>query len=75
VELEEPTGWVHIPLDSKGKGAKRCHLLQIAILTNHQNGRDSHLRQVKVFGPSWQTTSDLVQTFGSVEYNMYSIIR
>ena len=27
------------------------HALQIAILANHQNGRDTHLRQVKVFGP------------------------
>ena len=25
--------------------------LQIAILSNHQNGKDSHVRQVKVFAP------------------------
>jgi len=72
-ELDEPGGWVHLPLVAKGKKAKRCHLLQVAILTNHQNGRDSHLRQVKVYGPSWKTTE--MQTFSTVEYNMFSVIR
>jgi anaphase-promoting complex subunit 10 len=30
----------------------RTHSLQVAILTNHQNGRDTHIRQVKLFGPN-----------------------
>jgi anaphase-promoting complex subunit 10 len=67
VELEEPQGWVVIPLalnheadgskDIKGsshghgQGFVRTHCLQIAVLSNHQNGRDTHLRQIKVFGP------------------------
>jgi anaphase-promoting complex subunit 10 len=29
----------------------RAYCVQIAILTNHQNGRDTHLRQVKIYGP------------------------
>ncbi|CAK8989456.1 unnamed protein product [Durusdinium trenchii] len=29
----------------------RTHLIQLAILTNHQNGRDTHIRQIKVHGP------------------------
>ena len=29
----------------------RTHLLQISILSMHQNGRDTHVRQVKIFGP------------------------
>ena len=69
VELEEPQGWVVIPLAVGGnehegttkeqrqggggssQGFVRTHCLQIAILSNHQNGRDTHLRQIKVFGP------------------------
>lgn len=29
----------------------KAFCLQLAVLTNHQNGRDTHIRQVKVFGP------------------------
>jgi hypothetical protein len=29
----------------------RAHLVQISILSMHQNGRDTHVRQVKIFGP------------------------
>lgn len=31
----------------------KAFLFQVAILTNHQNGRDTHIRQVKVFEPVW----------------------
>lgn len=31
----------------------RAYVLQIAILSNHQNGRDTHVRQVKLFGPEY----------------------
>jgi len=58
VELEEPTGWVSIPLslsplDSEASDCKclRAHLIQLAVLSSHQNGRDTHIRQVKIFGP------------------------
>lgn len=26
-------------------------MLQIAVLSNHLNGRDTHVRQIKVYGP------------------------
>ena len=29
----------------------RTFCLQIAVTMNHQNGRDSHIRQIKLFGP------------------------
>jgi len=29
----------------------RTHLVQICVLSMHQNGRDTHVRQVKIFGP------------------------
>jgi len=29
----------------------RTHFVQIGIMAMHQNGRDTHVRQVKVFGP------------------------
>lgn len=29
----------------------RAHLLQIAIISNHLNGKDTHVRGVRVFAP------------------------
>jgi hypothetical protein len=29
----------------------RVHCLQIAVLSNHQSGKDTHMRQVKLFAP------------------------
>jgi len=76
VELEEPAGWVDIPLRLPGgtcapgrtacpsltppaltppllarRRSLKAYFVQLAILANHQNGRDTHIRQVKVFGP------------------------
>ena len=68
VELEEPQGWVVIPLNGSGSmmstsGFVRTHCLQLAVLSNHQNGRDTHLRQVKVFGPRIDVTRSADQPF------------
>jgi anaphase-promoting complex subunit 10 len=56
VELNEPAGWVIIPLvNTEGEGGGedflRTHFLQVKVLSMHQNGRDSHVRQIKVLGP------------------------
>ncbi len=29
----------------------RCFCLQIAVIANHQNGRDTHIRNIRLFGP------------------------
>jgi anaphase-promoting complex subunit 10 len=67
VALDEPVGWVVIPLTGKsaadakadgtgaGAGAEggvlRANLLQMVVRASHQNGRDTHIRQIKLFGP------------------------
>lgn len=96
VELEEPQGWVVIPLahsaacganqDQNAKdpdtgaaaqGFVRTHCLQIAVLSNHQNGRDTHLRQVKVFGPRIDVTRSADQpfSFANPEFFGFSQVR
>jgi hypothetical protein len=55
--LTRPAHAGDLSLGSFVGGSCRCrtvfgHLVQVAVLANHQNGRDSHVRQVKVFGPS-----------------------
>ncbi|TBU05114.1 subunit 10 of anaphase-promoting complex [Hamiltosporidium magnivora] len=39
----EPEGFVNIDISSD------CFILQIIFICNHQEGRDSHVRQLKVF--------------------------
>lgn len=51
IEMDKPTGWVMISLkDGNDAPVRACHI-QIAVLGNHQNGRDTHLRQVKIYSP------------------------
>ncbi|KAF2715625.1 galactose-binding like protein, partial [Pleomassaria siparia CBS 279.74] len=61
MRLEQPRGWIWVDFSDVGneEGSKRrrnpklpvlrCHLLQIKILENHQNGKDTHLRGLQVF--------------------------
>jgi anaphase-promoting complex subunit 10 len=67
VEFQEPVGWCIIPLtappdplddddelDPGGHSSRRpvrTHLIQISIISMHQNGRDTHVRQVQLYGP------------------------
>ena len=60
VELEDPTGWVCLPLgvpqsadptDIDIATGTKAFLLQVRVISMHQNGKDCHIRQVKVFGP------------------------
>jgi len=77
VDLSEPTGWVHIPLKDMNERLVRTFLLQIAVIQNHQQGRDTHLRQVKVFSPVCTrtvTTADNSE-FSSLEMKQYMYVR
>ena len=52
LQLTEPQGWTHITLASPAApGGVRAYLVQLVVLGNHQNGRDTHVRQVKIYGP------------------------
>ena len=84
VEINEPRGWVSIPLmDDKEKSVGererdkegvRAHFVQAAILAMHQNGKDTHIRQVKIFGPQSSFSSRLPKCT-TVDFNMYSRLR
>eukprot|EP00906_Rhabdomonas_costata_P025848 RCo036914 len=73
LEIDEPKGWVRVPL--KGDDNKDyvcCNCVEIAILENHQNGRDSHVRQVKVFASRVQHFEEL---YTSVEMSQWATLR
>lgn len=67
IEVEEPSGWINTNLDVK----TLC--LQIAILSNHQNGRDTHVRQVNVWGH--RRDEDEKSTQFSSTFQQFSTIR
>mmetsp|Transcript_3150 Transcript_3150/g.5535 ORF Transcript_3150/g.5535 Transcript_3150/m.5535 type:complete len:263 (+) Transcript_3150:51-839(+) len=88
ISLEEnPQGWCDLPLchasiedplnldgNSRVK-TKKVHVLQIVIVSNHQSGRDSHLRGVRALGvvPNerfMQPTNDESQ-FDSVTHHAF----
>lgn len=74
----------------KKRRALRSHLIQICVAQMHQNGRDTHVRQVKIFGPRSSTQSPFVPSgqgegasmnffhlpkFKTVELSQFSSIR
>lgn len=54
VKLKEPSKWYLIPLKQKGDLGTQAWIytlnLQVAVLQMHHSGKDTHIRQVKVFG-------------------------
>jgi Anaphase-promoting complex, subunit 10 (APC10) len=52
----------------------RAHMVQVVIHCNHQNGRDSHVRQVQMLGPT-QQVADGSSHFSSPAFQRYETIR
>ena len=79
-DLVEPTGWVSVILksDEDLDGPLQTHFLQIKIISMHQNGKDTHVRQIKVYGPKedlQQFRDGSVFEFQSVEMLQYAGLR
>lgn len=78
MDLNEPSGWVVIPLKDSNEQPIRAFLIQIAVLSNHQNGRDTHIRQIKVHSPVDPkpfSVLDMPMNFTTVQFSQHSIIR
>mmetsp|Transcript_32402 Transcript_32402/g.63314 ORF Transcript_32402/g.63314 Transcript_32402/m.63314 type:complete len:216 (+) Transcript_32402:126-773(+) len=91
VSLDEPNGWLRIPLRRADSGYQenetatndqnhlRAFMIQIAILANHENGRDSHIRQIKIFGPRSDIAGclagDAGMGFSTQDFCLYSMVR
>jgi len=78
VELKEPSGWVKIPLKDLNDRLVRSFMVQIAVLSNHQQGRDTHLRQIKIYSPVVNqpvSTADFADWSSRNEYLQSSCIR
>ena len=51
IELNEPAGCIPIPLKDLNEKPVRTFMVQIAVINNHQQGRDTHLRQIRIHSP------------------------
>lgn len=75
IELSEPIGWVCIPLKDANDKPIRTFMIQIAVLSNHQNGRDTHVRRIKIRSPVQNSLLLKFPKFTSPEFNMKAYIR
>jgi anaphase-promoting complex subunit 10 len=73
--MSEPLGWVMIPLKDINDKPIRTFMLQIAVLSNHQNGRDTHMRQIKVHSPVQDISVAKMPNFVTTECRQYMHIR
>ncbi|KAL1863934.1 hypothetical protein VTK73DRAFT_6334 [Phialemonium thermophilum] len=53
VHLSDPVGWQDVPIADCGGGRDGhslcCWIVQMEIKENHQNGKDTHIRGIKIF--------------------------
>ena len=82
VDFEEPVGWFSIALEEKNsvgntiKPYIKTMTVQIVILQNTHNGRDTHIRNVKIFSPRENKSFDLTfPNFESSDYTQYETLR
>jgi anaphase-promoting complex subunit 10 len=61
VPMTNPVGWQDVPVADAGGGADGrslcCHLVQMHIKENHQNGKDTHIRGIKIYARDEHTAN------------------
>jgi len=76
LELDNPRGWVHCQLGNLVEGEDedwtdpealgiRANLIQLAILANHLNGKDTHVRHIRIFAPKQAESAQLDEGLGA----------
>lgn len=60
VNFNKPMGWSHIIFNGiRGDGVLKCFMVKIIILANHQDGKDSHIRDIRCFGKKSNQTDKM----------------
>ncbi|TDZ39633.1 Anaphase-promoting complex subunit 10 [Colletotrichum sidae] len=61
MELRTPVGWQQVPVAGAGGGPDGntlvSYVFQMQILENHQNGKDTHLRSIKIYAADTDGTN------------------
>lgn len=70
-------GWVQIPIKDIREKPIKTFMIQIAVISNHQNGRDTHMRQIRIHSPiqGRQNPPEDVGRFTTIEFQQYGTIR
>lgn len=71
LELGEPSGWINIELGDVNNPVK-TFMIQIAVLQNHQNGRDTHLRLIKIYAPKHSNFSEKIPTTNQLHSDLFA---
>ena len=77
VELEEPTGWFNFALGKQSSGFTapvKTHYIQLVILQNQHNGRDTHIRNMKILGLREESVIAF-PNFDTPGYSKYTMLR
>lgn len=74
VELCKPCSWIRIKIKGIHSISLKTHFLQIAVLRNHQNGNNCHIRLIKIHSPV-STKDFLLGNFSTVEMRQYTTIK
>lgn len=77
IDLTEPTGWVVIPIKDGTSKSIRTFMIQIAVISNHQNGRDTHMRQIRIHSPveGSHYPLEMFGNFRTVGFQKFTTIR
>lgn len=79
VVTEQPLGWIVISLKDANDAPIRAFHIQIAVLANHSQGRDTHLRQVKIYSPvnnaPVSVVDDMLHDFTTVALSQHTTLR
>ncbi|KDN62777.1 putative anaphase-promoting complex subunit 10 [Colletotrichum sublineola] len=61
MEMSQPSGWQQVPIVGAGGGPDGntlvSYVFQMQILENHQNGKDTHLRSIKIYAADTDATN------------------
>ena len=85
IDVNDPKGWVTIDVcddafagAADAKGPLRTHMIQLRVLAMVQNGRDTHIRQLKILGPRSSPVlmaETRLDSFKSTEMLQFSTLR
>ncbi|TCD62897.1 anaphase promoting complex subunit doc1 [Steccherinum ochraceum] len=82
VTLDKPDGWLTFDVSAEpnedGEGFKpvNAYILQVIVLANHMNGKDTHVRGLRVLGPlEEQVQTDDPFPFTTPKFKMYECVR
>lgn len=66
----QPKGWITVPLEGVGGGQDgntlRAFVIQVRIVENHQNGKDTHLRGVKIYAADERAMHNVLSSVEAV---------